>query len=214
MGDEKLIINLYWMYILCIQKCWWVFGHFLQYAIFCPLVGRFTGIHNRVGLLLSVKMCYCVIVYVCHFWPPNLRPISVWSLLYTPDSLIFMTIFPVFHCAGNICAWVSLIVSGIFPRKLRAQCANKGNEGGVMQGMNSFMWVCAQILSGAQYIAPIRGPIMGNSPVNGPSGDWGGKLRRSWGSTNSQTLLRYGCWPIHVHVKGVTQCLLPRVDYN
>ena len=38
-------------------------------------------------------------------------------------------------------------------------------------------WVCAQNYSGAQFIAPTRGPILGPSLVPSPTGDWGDKIR-------------------------------------
>ena len=37
--------------------------------------------------------CYFVIVYVGHFWPPNVGPLSVQSLIYMPISLIFTPIY-------------------------------------------------------------------------------------------------------------------------
>ena len=43
-----------------------------------------------------IKSCYCVIVYVSHFWPPNFSPIYVRSLLYMSNSLLFMSIFSLF----------------------------------------------------------------------------------------------------------------------
>ena len=35
-----------------------------------------------------VIRCYCVIIYVGHFWPPNLFTSSVQSLLYKPKYLL------------------------------------------------------------------------------------------------------------------------------
>ena len=39
------------------------------------------------------KSCYCVIVYVGYFWPPDFGLISVQPLPYTPKSLLFIPIY-------------------------------------------------------------------------------------------------------------------------
>ena len=58
-----------------------------------------------------------------------------------------------------------------------------GGEGGVVQVAIFFERVCAGNYSGARFTALSRGSIPGPSPVPGPAGDWGDKLRGSCGST-------------------------------
>ena len=84
------------------------------------------------------KSSYCVIVYVGHFWPPNLCPISVRYWIYTPISLIlnpkyFLRLTPFFLCP---CTW-----------RARTRCTNNGGREG-SQGWQFFqMWAiyCANL---------------------------------------------------------------------
>ena len=96
----------------------------------------------------------------------------------------------------------------------RARCADECREGGVIQVAKKNSRVCARNCSGAQFIAPSRGPIPGHSPAPGPAGDWGGELRGSYGSATSQPRFWSGRWPNHVLVKGVPRVLSLWVDSN
>ena len=107
------------------------------------------------------KSSYCVIVYVGHFWPPNLCPISVRYWIYTPISMIlnpkyFLRLTPFFLCP---CTW-----------RARARCTNNGGREG-SQGWQFFR--CAR------FIVPTWGPIQGPSTAPSPSGDWGVEIHGS-----------------------------------
>ena len=71
-----------------------------------------------------------------------------------------------------------------------------------------------QEYSGAQFIAPIQGPILGISPVTGTAGDWEYNLRGSYRSTTTWPRLQSGCWLDHVLMKGVPWVLLLWFDSN
>ena len=65
----------------------------------------------------------------------------------------------------------------------------------VMQAAKQLMWVCVTVYvqnySSVRFILPSQGPIPGPIMVNGPSGEWGGKIHGSCGITTSQTRLRF-----------------------
>ena len=125
-----------------------------------------------------------------HLWSPNLSPISVRPLLYTPNYLIFMPIFSsVSHCARNLCAWVFIYFLHYCPFRERSQYVKEGEEGGVMQMEKYPMWVCAQNYSGARFIVPGQGPILGPSSALGSAGYWVEEQCRSYGSKTSRPLL-------------------------
>ena len=93
----------------------------------------------------------------------------------------------------------------LFPVRSQGYCTrwrNEGGEGGVMQVVKTFWCVCVQNDSGAWFIVPRQGPILGPSPVPSPAGDWGYGICGSCGSTTCQPRLLYSCWPSHVILKG------------
>ena len=96
-----------------------------------------------------------------------------------------------------------------------SQNTQTGGRGGeVMQVAKTFVQVCARNYPGAKFIAPSQGPIPGSIPVLGPTGDWGGYLHWSYGSTTSQPQLRYGFWHNHVLVKRVPRVFSLWVESN
>ena len=90
-------------------------------------VGRLFWRQSNFRCSRDIKIHYCVIVYVGHFWHTNFSPISIWSLCYMPNSLIFALSFspsstvPVMYGGRS-----PYIFSVTWPRISRMWCANNG----------------------------------------------------------------------------------------
>ena len=112
------------------------------------------------------KMHNYITVYFGHGWPPNFGPTSVWSLLYTPKSLLFTPIY--FLCLPP------LVVSVCGHREHMRGARTTGRGGSRV--WNIFSQMCARNYSVAQFIAPSQGLMLCPSPDPGPIGEWGGEL--------------------------------------
>ena len=74
--------------------CWYqTFFHVMQSLIFFWWQKRqffqYSSTHLKIH---SIKRRYCIIVFVGQFWTYNFGPICFWSLIYTLESLLFMSI--------------------------------------------------------------------------------------------------------------------------
>ena len=120
----------------------------------------------------GVKRCYCVIIYVGHFWPPSFCPIYVLSLIYAPESLLCTSIFLFYYYT----LLLTYVVGS--PQTDYSLFLMITREGRVTFVTLFFTRVCAQNYSGAQFIAPSRGLITSPSTAPVPVGDWGGRDMR------------------------------------
>ena len=107
-----------------------------------------------------IKRRYCVIFHVGHLWPSGFGLISVRSLIYRANSLIFKQIFySVFHCAVNVRGWVSVdfLLSLLCIVRVHSVNERGGYHAG---GEKSYTGVCTKLFW-CTLIAPIRDLIMG-----------------------------------------------------
>ena len=151
-------------------------------------------------------LSFSTLQYFSHFWPLNFCTISVQSLLYTPNSVIFTPIqffyLPLFW--KHTCLGVFIFPPVHTNDSVRAM-HKWGGGGRVMQVAKIIARVGTQNYSGNQFISPIQGPILGPSPVPGFAGDWGDEICGSYGSTALRQRLQSGHWHNHVLVKGLIQ---------
>ena len=93
---------------------------------FLPLLLNKT-LYNTIYIIESR---HCVIVYVSHFLPPNLRLVSFRSLLYMMNYLIFMPALPLNLPPYRKTMWVGLRILSLVRGQGDYSCNERTRGGG------------------------------------------------------------------------------------
>ena len=143
-------------------------------------------------------------------------PIYVW-FLFDPYFICWnpwffcQYLFFVFPCAGNLHGEFPVdCIQSVAKENERVMCGWRGRTVSHWWGGN--VQVCARNYSGAQFIAPIRGPILSPILAPRPTGDWEGEIHESCGNTTLWPLMWSIRWPNHVHVKCIPHVFMPLFD--
>ena len=143
-----ILVGLLEVCIIIIIVTHWLLVNYSQYPLgvlsakhyvpstYVSMTCRYYNLHLPIGYLyiftfisfishVDVTRCYCVIIFVGQFWPPDIYLISVQSLIYTPISFFSSCIVPVMYMVGS-----PQNVYGPQPMTARLRCEDQEGEWG------------------------------------------------------------------------------------
>ena len=115
----------------------------------------------------------------------------------------------ILHCASNVRVWFPIYCIWSVARIARVMRVQVGRGRDSCRRKKCFAWVCAQNYSGARFIAPSWGTILGLNLVPSPAGDGGYDICGSFRNMTSRPWSKSCHCLGHIRVKGVPQFLSP-----